>query len=329
MPRLVTLAASFALLTGSFTGAIADDERQTPVPPLPPATDADVLAEVDEAIQKLRTSDGVLRNGRVVVVGPEGTRKTIELKDDGSGGVIRIESDGERRVLIVSPDGKRQRVQILSVKEDDEQEESPIRYRIGVQCQDVPPALRSHLSAHVTIPDDAGILVEDVHEESPAEKAGLREHDLLIEAGGLKLTSVEALQDVIQKSGEEPITFTGFREGEPLEVEVTPKPVEKGFRVRPTVDLDMLLEDLSTAERDLLKQHLGSARALQLQRVGPSVMLNRTPMLGDVPRRVERLDAAKAIKDLSRQLKDLSERIEKLQSVVGELQTNEEEPDGR
>ena len=337
MHRLLLFAASIALLSGSYRGAIADDERQTAAPTPPPAADAEIQIEVDEVLEKMKSSEEAFRNGRVVVVGPEGTRKTIELKDGGSAHVIRIESDGEGRTVIVPPEGHRPYVlQFHNVKVKDDPEESPIRYRIGVQCQDVPPALRSHLSAHVTIPEDAGVLIEDVHDDSPAEKAGLMAHDLLIKAEDKMLTSAETLQDVIQKSDGEPITFTGFRQGRPIEIEVTPQRDVRESRIRAASELEGLLGGLITAdgtgvitsEGNVLKQQLAPFRSLQLQRVGPSVMLNRTPMLGDLPK-VQQLNSAKAIKDLSQQLEDLSEQLEKLQSVVGELQTNEGERRGR
>jgi mRNA-degrading endonuclease toxin of MazEF toxin-antitoxin module len=275
MYRLLRCADSFALLTGSFCGAMADDERQAATPEPPTKVEG------------------------------------------GAGNMIRIESDGERRVLVVSPDEKRQRVQILSVKRDDDQEQSQVRYRIGVQCQDVPPALRSHLSAHVTIPKDAGILVEDVREASPAEKARLKQHDLLIGAGEVTLTSFEALQDVIQESGGEPISFTEFRQGQPFEVEVTPQRDEQESRIRANVEIEGLLDELITSEGNALKQQLGPVRALQLQRVGPSLLLDRAAKVQ------QQADSAMAIKELSRQLKDLSEQLEKLQSVVSELPANE------
>ncbi|MBI5395497.1 MAG: PDZ domain-containing protein [Verrucomicrobia bacterium] len=71
---------------------------------------------------------------------------------------------------------------------------------IGVRVNPLMPTTRSHLKQYLTgMPEDAGLAVSDVTEESPAVVAGIEKYDILLRADGQPLTKVETLQEMLTK----------------------------------------------------------------------------------------------------------------------------------
>jgi serine protease Do len=68
----------------------------------------------------------------------------------------------------------------------------PTQGRLGVQLQDMTPELREFMRA----PEDRGVLVVRVNEDSAAAKAGVRVGDVIVSAGG---EPVRATHDVIRR----------------------------------------------------------------------------------------------------------------------------------
>jgi C-terminal processing protease CtpA/Prc len=68
----------------------------------------------------------------------------------------------------------------------------PTHGRLGVQLQDMTPELREFMGA----PEDRGVLVVRVNEDSAAEQAGLRVGDVLVAAGG---EPVRGTHDVVRR----------------------------------------------------------------------------------------------------------------------------------
>jgi membrane-associated protease RseP (regulator of RpoE activity) len=91
-------------------------------------------------------------------------------------------------------------------------------YWLGIECRPVPPVLATQLA----LPEGEGVYVESVVPESPAAKAEILRHDILLKAGGAKLDSVPALVDVVAASEGKPIALELIRAGKRLELEVTP-----------------------------------------------------------------------------------------------------------
>jgi serine protease Do len=109
---------------------------------------------------------------------------------------VTVRRDGEERELPV-------RVGLLpSEKKRRATEPKPEDARLGLQLQDVsPPVARQQgLSA------DRGALVVDVRDGSPAERAGLREGDVIVEVNHRPVKSVDEVKDELAKS----------KDGEPL-----------------------------------------------------------------------------------------------------------------
>lgn len=65
----------------------------------------------------------------------------------------------------------------------------PMRPYIGVQPEEPSPELRAQLG----IPEGEGLLVYEVVPGSPAEKAGLRKHDILVKLDGKPVKGEDTL----------------------------------------------------------------------------------------------------------------------------------------
>ena len=91
---------------------------------------------------------------------------------------------------------------------------------LGVAVESVNESLRSHLQNQ--IPDGSGLLVEEVAEGSPAAKAGLQPHDILVSFDDQKLYSPEQLVKLVgyDKPGREAKLHI-VRGGKAEEVRVT------------------------------------------------------------------------------------------------------------
>lgn len=89
---------------------------------------------------------------------------------------------------------------------------------LGVSIDDVTPKLarKKHLSV------DEGVLVTDVTDDSPADNAGIREGDVIVEYDGKKISDSEDLTTEVRKTkpGTE-VTVTLLRDGEKKSVKVT------------------------------------------------------------------------------------------------------------
>lgn len=97
--------------------------------------------------------------------------------------------------------------------------ESP-DYWIGVQGHGVAdPVLRTQLQ----LAEDMGVVVAEVVPDSPAEKAGLRKHDIILRANGDVVDSMEVLQEQVKVGQDKPIELQVIRLGKEIDVTVTPE----------------------------------------------------------------------------------------------------------
>jgi membrane-associated protease RseP (regulator of RpoE activity) len=81
------------------------------------------------------------------------------------------------------------------------------------------------LRAHLELPADQGLLVADVVPNSPASKAGLKKHDILLKANDTVLKEMGDLVELVSTEGEKKgqIALEVFRRGERETVYVTPE----------------------------------------------------------------------------------------------------------
>ena len=85
--------------------------------------------------------------------------------------------------------------------------EAPERPRLGIAV--APRHVARRLRRSVGLPERDGLLVRGVEDGSPAAKAGIREGDLVVAAGGREVTDVDGLHDALD--GGLPIEITIVR----------------------------------------------------------------------------------------------------------------------
>lgn len=87
---------------------------------------------------------------------------------------------------------------------------------LGVTTQDITPERLSALK----LKDETGVEVTTVDQDSPAGKAGIKEHDVILTVNGSKVESVEQLRRMIREIPAGRIAKLGLsRDGQPLKVE--------------------------------------------------------------------------------------------------------------
>jgi hypothetical protein len=93
-------------------------------------------------------------------------------------------------------------------------------YYIGVSATPVNDVLR----LHIQLPADQGLLVTEVVPGSPAEKAGVKQHDVLLTLKDKPLDRSETLAAQVQAVGDKAATLSLIRAGKALSLAVTPEP---------------------------------------------------------------------------------------------------------
>lgn len=163
-----------------------------------------------------------VERGKAIIIGPDGERREIEL-----GGPLEM-GDGTRMLRLDGP----MAVEGFLLPQVVQGEQLPLpelmraqlgmvgKYMIGVNCEPVPPALRSHLK----LEEGTGLVVQSIVEDSAAAAAGVREFDILMSVNGQPLTTTEQLVEAVQKAGESEaaLELVGIREGSEMSFSVTP-----------------------------------------------------------------------------------------------------------
>lgn len=183
------------------------------VPPIPwvdtgtePGLGAPVFALANTPGHGLRVGFGLVSSVGRTFRGPRGRRVTGSLEHTaplgrGSSGGPLVDRDG--RLLAINThrlgDGfylalpadsaLRSRIDSLS------RGETPTRRRLGIGI--APPFAARRLRRAVGLPERDGLLVRAVEEGSPAERAGLRQGDLIVEAAGNALASPDDLFEAL------------------------------------------------------------------------------------------------------------------------------------
>jgi len=106
--------------------------------------------------------------------------------------------------------------------EDVEQPAAP-KFWIGLAGGTIPA--EHVLRAHVELPENQGLLVAGVVPDSPAAKAGLKQHDILLRANDIDLHEMHDLIDLVLAEGAKKgqIALEVLRKGERETVKLTPE----------------------------------------------------------------------------------------------------------
>jgi len=193
---------------------------------------APVLALSNPGGRGLRVTFGLVSGTERTFRGPRGHRITGSLEHtapllpgssggptvDTDGGFLGINTNrlGEGFYLAIPADSDlRRQVDVLS------RGDSPARPRLGVAL--APSDVSKNLRRAVGLPEADGLLIRGVEDGGPAAQAGLREGDLILEAGGRATPDVDELQAVLQASGAgAPLDIRFLRGTEERSVTVTP-----------------------------------------------------------------------------------------------------------
>ncbi|TML38362.1 MAG: serine protease [Actinobacteria bacterium] len=112
---------------------------------------------------------------------------------DGNGGFLGINTNrlGDGFYLALPADAElKRRVDALA------RGEAPARPRLGVAL--APPRAARELRRAVGLPDRDGLLIRGVEDDSPADRAGLKKGDLIVEAAGRSLATPDDLFDALE-----------------------------------------------------------------------------------------------------------------------------------
>src|SRR5687768_9124135 len=93
------------------------------------------------------------------------------------------------------------------------------RYRIGVVLNEADETLR----AQVGLAAGEGLIVGEVFPSSPAAKAGLQPHDVLVILDGKRLTTVDAINAQIQEIKEGEVELKLLRGGKEVSLKIAPQ----------------------------------------------------------------------------------------------------------
>ena len=143
-----------------------------------------------------------------------------EEQPDGRVVQIGQADDAESRPALPPPDGRGAKAAQPDFAE--QQQEVPA-YWIGLLGGEIDA---DHvLRAHVDLPHGQGLLVASVVPDSPAAKAGLKRHDILLRANDAELRTMRDLVELVRTEGEKQgqITLEILRHGERATIYLTPE----------------------------------------------------------------------------------------------------------
>jgi membrane-associated protease RseP (regulator of RpoE activity) len=140
-------------------------------------------------------------------------------------------------------------------------------YHLGIHVAPVPKALDAQLGL-----SGEGVLVDRVTADGPADKAGIKQHDLILKVGDESIKSAADLLKVIAASEGKEIELQLLRAAKPMTVKATPtKALIHGLSLEfPTEEVEVEVRKLEEKIRDKLKD-AGVDVRMQLVRPGEFV----------------------------------------------------------
>ncbi len=204
--------AKFALalaVAAPLTLVVADDEKKAVEPKVTVRVEAQTVDgandQDDKKVEK-RVEVKVLR-----LDGNEAREPQVR--------VLRLDGNeaGKPHLKVITREGKTE-LKVFVAGADEKAIEK--HTYLGVAVEPVPAALAAHLPGMLT--KDQGVLVTNVAADSPAGKAGLKEHDVLLSFDDQKLFSADQLTKLVrgEKAGRE-VTLTIVRGGKAEKVKAT------------------------------------------------------------------------------------------------------------
>ncbi len=117
--------------------------------------------------------------------------------------------------------------------------------------------------AQPALPDGQGVVVSEVVSGSPAEKAGVKKHDIVLELGGKPIDNPQTVARLVQAAQDKPTMLKLLRAGKPLTVPVTGS-VRQVETNRPQEAFRLWMVDQSSGTRPIHGLQLTAPLGLQL-----------------------------------------------------------------
>jgi hypothetical protein len=113
----------------------------------------------------------------------------------------------------------------------DEERETVSAFWIGLALDE---SIDETLRAQLGLTADQGLIISSVAEDSPAAKAGLQEHDIVVAAGGKPIGKHADLVAAVQEAGEKELAVEVIRAGEKTTIQVMPekRPAQQALEAR-------------------------------------------------------------------------------------------------
>jgi len=137
---------------------------------------------------------------------------------------VAADEEAEGRIVEISPSEDADLPEADRDSDEQQAEVKMVKHWIGVQGG---PINSRVLRTHLQLADDVGVVVENVVPDSPAEKAGIRQHDILAAVNGEPIANMIALQKVVAESGDKPIELKLIRLAKEMTVTVKPEALPK------------------------------------------------------------------------------------------------------
>jgi len=129
--------------------------------------------------------------------------------------------------------------------------------------------ISNELAGKFGVKNGGGVLVTEVHPNTPAAEAGLKEGDVIVDYNGVKVHNPRELQEVVERSVLNTKQKAGIlRDGKPMVIEVSARPLPKDFgrvaRLDPAEDAPAKPESVASKELGIEVAKMGADEARQL-----------------------------------------------------------------
>jgi membrane-associated protease RseP (regulator of RpoE activity) len=143
-------------------------------------------------------------------------------------------------------------------------------YWIGISLREAQPALLDLLGI------EQGVVVDSVAPNSPAEKAGLQRHDVIIKANDSPVAQGTDLLQAVGEAKDSEITLTVLRKGKEQAIKVTPVKRPEDRTAAPPGPVEGTPQEALERAMRLWRDRAGGG-PLQLDLIGPAVTMRTAP----------------------------------------------------
>jgi serine protease Do len=201
--------------------------------------DSEEGAYVNEVMDNSPADSAGIQEGDVIILFNE--KKIFDAEDLMK--IVQRTTPGTKATLVTIRDGQKKTLQLTVGKSKMQKHEMLKHEMFGVMphVPDVRVILGNHfqglqlltlneqLGEYFGVPNNEGVLVEEVEHESAAEKAGFKAGDIILRIGKKTIDAVEKVQKELRK----------YDEGEKVEFEIMRKNAKKSISLEMEEEQDM------------------------------------------------------------------------------------------